>query len=399
MTDADLDRLAETWLLALERELPAAEQLRRELHANPRRSGDEADTTARIAAATGIRFEPTAGTGGVARLGPAAGPSVLVRAELDALPVTERTGAACAAEGGLMHACGHDVHLAALTALLRAAEGLELPVGLLALLQPREETYPSGASDVCAEGVLERWQVAWAVGAHVHPQVPRGAVATGAGPVNAASSELEIRLSGGGGHGAYPHHARDVAAVASGLVLALPELVRRSVDPLAPALISVGTISVGEGGANVLPDRGVVRAMLRTMGPGDDERIVEAVRRFARGHAEGFGVEVEVAWEAGEPVLANDADLVERLERRLPGLGLAPSAPMRSLGADDFSFFAEAVPSIMCFVGVDSIGPDPDASLHDPTFLPDDGAVSRTARAMLAGYLASAVSLADGGAA
>lgn len=397
MPDIDLDDLGAAWLAALGRELPAAAELRRRIHADARVSGCERPMADLVAEAVGAAFERAADTGGVARFGPQEGACVLVRAELDALPVRERTGVGWACDTGAMHACGHDVHLAALAALLRAARGLELPVGLLAVLQPREETYPSGAQDLREAGLLERWDVARAVGAHVHPGVPRGGVATGPGPVNAASSEIEIVVRGAGGHGAYPHRARDVAAAVSGIVLALPELVRRAVDPLAPALVSVGTIVVGEGSANVLPGEGTIRAMLRTMRPGDDKRVVEAVRRFAAGHAAGLGAEAQVEWTVGEPVLANDAELVRAFEDRLPGLGLEAAAPMRSLGADDFSFFAEAVPSIMCFVGVDSAGPEPGASLHDPTFLPDDDAVARVARAMLGGYLAAVETMHAGG--
>lgn len=389
-SSGSLAEIARTWQTTLESELPVAAKLREELHANPRLSGDEADTARRVAEAAGLDLEPVAEAGGVARLGPATGPTVLLRAELDALPVMEQTGAEFASTSGVMHACGHDVHLAAIAALAKSAQAIDLPVALLVALQPREETYPSGAFDIIESDALERHDVRHAIGAHVHPRVASGSVATGSGPINAASGEIEITVTGRGGHGAYPHEANDVAACVSGIVLALSELVRRAVNPLHPALISVGTITVGEGGANVLPGTGRIRAMLRTMHSGDDDRIIDAVRRFATAHAEGLACRADVSFTRGEPVLDNDSDLVAGIDEWLPRVGLSPSEPMRSLGADDFSFFATTVPSAMCFVGVSS-GDDHDTpSLHDPSFLPDEDAVRRVATTMLAGYLAAA---------
>ncbi|NCD20741.1 MAG: M20/M25/M40 family metallo-hydrolase, partial [Actinobacteria bacterium] len=150
----DLEVLAQQWLSELREELPGAIELRHRLHADPRLSGDECDTAAAVAQAIGIEFETVAGCGGWARIGPGEGDAVAVRGELDALPGTERTGASFAASEGAVHACGHDVHLAALTALARAAARVNLPAGLVLLLQPREEKYPSGAEDIARAGVL-----------------------------------------------------------------------------------------------------------------------------------------------------------------------------------------------------------------------------------------------------
>ena len=132
-----LEDLRRDWLSALHAELPDAIALRHRLHAQPRLSGDEEDTAATIEHALGISMERLADTGRIGRVGPSEGPSVLLRAELDALPVTEATGAPYAATNGAMHACGHDVHQAALVAVVRACRTLSLPVGLVVLLQPR----------------------------------------------------------------------------------------------------------------------------------------------------------------------------------------------------------------------------------------------------------------------
>ena len=391
-TVADLTDLAARWNAALERELPAAAQLRRELHAQPRVAGEEHATTARITHALSdlIDFEPIAGSGAVGRFGPADGPSIGLRAELDALPVTELTGAPFAATNGAMHACGHDVHQAALVALVRAAQGLELPAGIVALLQPREESYPSGALDVVRAGVLERFGIAHVIGAHVHPGVRVGAVASGGGFINAAADEIEIRVEGHGGHAAYPHEASDTIAAIAHIAIAIPEVIRRTISPLRPAIISIGTLTAGEGAANVLPAHARLFATMRTTDPADRDPLFRAVSMMAQRTAESFGTRAVVTRVEGEPALINDSGLAAGADDWLANLGVDGAEPMRSLGADDFSYYCDAVPSLMMFVGVHTLGEDPAPGLHHPRFLPEDESVGAVARALLAGYLAAA---------
>lgn len=387
-----LSELAAQWSAALERELPAAERLRHELHAEPNLSGAEHPTTARIQRALEgvVRFEPVARSGAVGRVGPGAGPSVALRAELDALPVTELTGAPFAAPGGVMHACGHDVHQAALVALLRASADLQLPVGLVALLQPREESYPSGALDMLREGALERLEVAHVVAAHVHPGVPKGAVAAGGGFINAAADEIEVRIAGRGGHGGYPHDGADTVAAIAHIAIGIPEVIRRTISPLHPAIISVGTLRAGEGAANVLPAEARLLATMRTTHTADREPLFRAVRDMAESVAAAFGTRATVERTEGEPVLSNDLALALGADDWLARLGVDGAETMRSLGADDFSYFSDSVPSLMMFVGVETAGQYPQPALHHPRFLPDDEAVGALARALLAGYLAAA---------
>lgn len=391
-----LTDLANGWLAALHEELEGAVALRRRLHADPRLSGNEGDTASVVEDHLGIGLDHVAGTGRIGRVGPAAGPAVMIRAELDALPVSEATGAAFASPGNLMHACGHDVHLAALVAVVRASARIRLPVGLVPLLQPREETYPSGALDVLRSGALQSLEVAAAVGAHVHPGVPEGQVTTGAGVVNAAADEIEILVHGVGGHGAYPHEAVDPIAAVAHIVLALPELLRRTVPPLHPATISVGHLQAGEPSANVLPSSARVLATLRTTDSRDRERVKEQVGLMATRQAAAFGLVSEVDITSGEPVLYNDPALVERMDEWLIHGGFIPAVPMRSLGADDFSFFGDVVPSVMSFVGVRVAGhPDP-PPLHHAEFLPTDDAVADVARTLVAGYLGAAQLVLEG---
>lgn len=393
----ELADLATRWSAALERTLPEAIRLRHELHAAPQVAGSEHSVTARIARELGgvIHFEPVADAGGVGRIGPQHGRSIALRAELDALPMVEATDAPFSSTGSAMHACGHDVHQAALVALLRAAAGLELPVGLVALLQPREESYPSGALDIVRGGVLPRHDIAHVIAAHVHPGVGLGAVAVGGGFINAAADEIEVRVEGRGGHGGYPHEGADTVAAIAHVAIAIPEVIRRTVAPLHPAIISVGTLSAGEGAANVLPASARLFATMRTTDPADREPLFNAVRAMAERTAEAFGTRAEVTRTEGEPVLVNDPSLALGADDWLAQLGIDGAEPMRSLGADDFSYFSEAVPSLMMFVGVETAGQEPQPPLHHPRFLPGDEAVGAVARALLAGYLAAAERVLD----
>jgi amidohydrolase len=371
-TDAlptDTQTLLTDWLAALERELPAAAELRRVLHREPRASGDERETTERVAAAMDLEFEPVADTGGIGRLGPDSGPAIGMRGELDALPVTEATGVEWASTNGCMHACGHDVHLAALTAVVRAARDLPLPYALVPVLQPREEAYPSGAADIVEEPAFARAEIAHMFGAHVHPGVPVGAVATGRG-----------------GHGAYPHHGDDVAGAVAQIISGIPATLRRTVDPMHSAVVSVGTVRVGSGAANVLPASGEILATIRTASSDEARRLADVLRDFVAHQASAFGCTGTLEHVEGEPELVNDEALVAELDGLLDRVGLDHAEPMRSLGADDFSFFGTAVPSVMTFVGVDGGG----VSLHDATFLPDEHAIERVAKTFIAGYLAAA---------
>ncbi|RBP67025.1 amidohydrolase [Brevibacterium sanguinis] len=393
----ELDALGEIWIDAVAADLEYAHELRRRIHSQPEVSGSE-DATAELVSAELselLTLWPIARTGRIGRLGPVDGPAVGIRAELDALPLVERTGASFASTNSAMHACGHDVHMAALVTLLRAVRtvrertGADLPVALAPVFQPREETYPSGALDIVSEMGLERWSIAHMIGVHNHPGVAAGEIAIGDGYINAAADEVHITVHGRGGHGAYPHDAADPVAGVSNIALALPEIVRRTIGPMSAAVVSIGTIRVGEGAANVLPQAGHISATVRTTSAEDRTRIRAAIKTMAEGIAVAYGLEAEVRLVDGEPVLLNDAELAARFARRAEGLGAETAEPMRSLGADDFSFFSQAVPSAMSFVGTGQ----PGVSLHDATYLPPERAVFEVARAMIAGYLAGAESL------
>jgi amidohydrolase len=366
-------------------ELPVAVELRHRLHAEPRLSGDEDDTAAAVAAAIGVPAERVAATGRLLRIGPATGPAVMLRAELDALPLTEQSRLSWASTSDVMHACGHDVHCAAVVAIARAARNVELPCGLLVVLQPREEQEPSGAADVVEDPVFAAHQPFAAIGVHVQPQLSRGLVGVSPGPVNASSDILDISVTGRGGHGGYPHRTDDPVLAMAHVVTALHTLVSRRVDPMAAAVLTVGEVHAGTA-PNIIPEVARARASLRALDPNNRVLLHEAARRTVTHVAASFGCTGQLDVIEANPMLVNDPALSRAAATQLPS-GLLP-AEFRSCGADDFAFYSAAMPTLMLFVGTDDGTPGA-PGLHHPLYVPSDDVIAEVASAYLAGFRAA----------
>ncbi|MFE3172502.1 M20 family metallopeptidase [Amycolatopsis sp. NPDC059090] len=383
-----MNDLVEAWRAAVAEELPAAVELRHRIHADPRVSGDEDDTARTVAAALG-EGERVAKTGRLIEISaPHPGPAVALRAELDALPVVERTGVEWAANTGLMHACGHDVHLAALTAVCRAARRVELPRPLFAILQPREETSPSGALDLVESGILEERGIDTVIGAHVQPRLPYGVVSAAPGPVNASTDEFEVVVHGQGGHAGYPHLLRDPVLALSQLVVSLQQVASRRIDPMHGAVCTIGRLSAGTA-ANVVPNTASAFGSLRLMRASDRERALEALDEVVHATARAYGCTADLRISPCEPVLVNDPALAAAARIWLERAGVDVDVDFRSFGADDFAHYCgDGIRGLMLFVGLGETAGAP--SLHGETFLPEDAAVGQVADALLAGYLAAA---------
>jgi amidohydrolase len=374
---------------ALDAELDAAIALRHELHSDAEPSGAEHRTAARVAAALGAPDAPVvAETGRLLRIG-GPGPCIAVRAELDALPIAEETGVSWASRTGVMHACGHDVHLAGLVAFCRAARVADLPVPVLAVLQPREETIPSGAKDIAASGALAAHSPSAIIAVHLQHQLPAGTVAAAVGTVNAATDDLEIRVAGTGGHAGYPQLAADPVTTLCQVVIALQQIVSRRSDPTHAVVISIGMIEAGQA-ANVIPHTAVARGTLRVLDEADRPRLHAMLRETVQHTCLAFGCNGTVTIEQGEPALVNDEELTMAAWPRLRQAGFAVDTSLRSCGADDFSYYTGSAPTLMMFLGTG--GP---FSLHHPSFLPGDELVGQVASALRAGYLAAASLLAQ----
>jgi amidohydrolase len=369
---------------ALGDELESARALRRSLHAAPRISGDEADTTALVVDALGAGPGlPVAGTGRLVVLGDESPHCIALRAELDALPVTEATGVPWTATGSAMHACGHDVHLAAMVAACRAIGRVGGSVPVAALLQPREETAPSGARDIMASGLLDELGVLAVVGAHVQPQVEAGRIAVTPGLVNASVDEFEITVHGSGGHAGYPHTVRDPVLALANIVVNLQQISARRIDPVHGAVCMVGGLSAGTA-TNVVPSTARAFGSLRLMRAEDRERAAKELVEIVEASAIAYGCQADVHLADGEPALYNDPALAHAAAMTLRAAGHEVIDDFRSFGADDFAHYGTNLPALMMFVGVDG-----GAGLHDPRFLPPDNAVDAVAEALLAGYVAA----------
>jgi amidohydrolase len=378
---------------AVAEELPAAVELRHQLHADPRVSGEEGDTAAAVVAALGLGEGRTvAGTGRLVRIADGSGRSVALRGELDGLAVDERTGVPWASTSGVMHACGHDAHLAGLVALGRAVARVGGPAPLVALLQPREERSPSGARDVAQSGALAEEGVDSIIAAHVQPQLPAGVVNATPGPLNAAADEITITVTGDGGHIGYPHTTVDPVLALAAIVVDLQHLVSRRVDPTVGAVLAITQLDAGAS-FNVVPDSARARGGLRVMRPEDREMLLQALTDVARHTAAAHGCTAEVQAEDNMPVLANDPELARATTPWLQRSGIPVDDSFRSFGSDDFSHFSAEHRSLMLFLGVDGGAVDDDGrrpGLHSPRFLPADDVVGQVAGALLAGYLAGA---------
>jgi len=383
--------LLEKLLHSLEGELSEAVALRERLHKIPEPSHGEHATSGLVAEALGTGgVKRVVGTGLLAPVGPP-GRAVAVRAELDALPIREETGSPFAANNGFMHACGHDVHMAALAALFRAAGRIEgsLPKPLAVLFQPSEEAYPSGADLVVREGVVE--QTGAVVAAHVHPDVPWGSVSVEAGPVNASSDNLRIIVEGSGGHGAYPHRAHDPILALSHAVVALQSLVSRRLDPTHAAVFSVGWMRAGSA-ENVIPGVAEAGGTLRALEPEDREPLRKMAFDIVENTAAAHGCVARIEVTEGEPATVNDPALAEAARSLLSEAGFEPAPAMRSCGSDDFGFYGLTSPTLMLFVGIEGARDTPKVPLHHPRFLPPAEAVGAVARAQAVAFAAAASS-------
>jgi amidohydrolase len=385
--------LLERLLEALTDEMPVAVALRERLHANPELGYKEHNSGSLVRDALGAGKNTTmvSPTGFVARVGPGSRPAVAVRAELDALPIAEETDAPFAAKSGAMHACGHDVHMAALVALFRAARRIEdsLPKRLLALYQPSEEAYPSGAEMIVRDDLLNGATEA-IVGAHVHPEVPWGCVSVEPGPVNASCDYLRITIEGAGGHGAYPHRARDPILALCHVVIALQSLVSRRLDPMHPGVFSVGWTRAGSA-ENVIPEIAEAGGTLRALEPQDRAHLREAALQIVEETACAYGCTARVEVTEGEPAMVNDSALTEAARSLLDRAGFRLAPALRSCGSDDFGFYGRVAPSLMMFVGLEGASDAPDLPLHNSRFLPPPKAVEAVARAQAVAFAAALI--------
>ncbi|MDT4926739.1 MAG: hypothetical protein QOG01_4452 [Pseudonocardiales bacterium] len=350
-------------------------QLRRALHRDPEIGLDLPRTQERVLAALdGLPLEITAGRSGmtsvvgVLRGGRSTGRSVLLRADMDGLPVDEETGLDFAAVNGAMHACGHDLHTSMLVgaARLLSAHRDQLAGDVIFMFQPGEEGY-DGARHMIDAGVLDaagpRPEAAFFM--HVTSAgFPSGTVAVRPGPMMSAADVLHVSVVGSGGHASAPHRAQDPIAVAAEIVTALQTLVTRQFDMFDPIVITVGSFHAGSQ-HNIIPERATFDATVRSFSPAHQQAISERAVRLCRGIAEAHGLRADVEWQTLYPVTINDADQTAFLAATAADLFGEPATvmlPNPHSGSEDFSRVLDAVPGAMAFLGATRPGADPETS-------------------------------------
>lgn len=379
---------------------------RRDIHRHPELSNREVRTAqlvARQLRALGLAVTTNvAHTGVVAVLeGGRPGPVVALRADMDALPVVERTGLPFASveravydgvEVGVMHACGHDHHVAILLGAATVLSSLkdDLPGTVKFIFQPAEEGPPKGeqggAALMIEEGVLRNPDVEAVFGLHISQSSPVGHVSYRAAGAMAGAERFEIEVRGRQTHAARPWGGVDPVVVGAHIVTALQSIVSRQVDiTAAPAVVTVGTFHAGVR-HNIIPDVAEMSGTIRTFDPDMRLDIHRRIRTVAESVAASMGATAEVVIEPGVPVTYNDPDLTEAMLptlERVYGRDRVHHAPLIT-GAEDFAFYQQQVPGLFFFVGgrPDDVPADRAIPNHSPLFDADEGALTLGVRAM-----------------
>jgi hippurate hydrolase len=334
--------------------------LRRQLHQHPELAFEEHETAKAVGAfltKLGIKFRSGVGKTGIVALieGAKPGPTVGIRADMDALPIHEETGLPFASKlPGKMHACGHDVHTVIALGVAAALTELrgELAGRVKLIFQPAEETL-SGAQAMIADGVLEDPKMDMILGYHNWPQVKAGTVGYHPEAVMASADAFDLTIKGRTGHGAHPHLAVDALTAGAYFVTQLQSIVSREVAPLSAAVVTIGEFKSGSA-RNVIAPTAVLKGSVRTMEPSLSAAIEAAVRRMLDGMKIGMRVDYELDWKKMAPMLRQHKATLERVlvaAREALGADQVIEMAQPSMGSEDFAWFAERVPAAHLRIG------------------------------------------------
>lgn len=354
---------------------------RRHLHAHPELGFDEHETTAFIRSLLdewGLSYSAPITTGTAVRIhGDAPGPALVVRADLDALPIQEQNEVGyTSTRPGVMHACGHDGHTAILLGLAKLLshrrDRLRGEVRLV--FQPAEELVDGGAVKLIETGVLDG--AAAVVGFHLRNELDTGILGLTHGAMLASDDRFDITVVGAGGHAGCPHQTTDALTIAAGLVSQLQTLVSRRIDPLSPAAVSIGSLHSGDV-YNVIPGEARLSGTVRTLSPATRDLLESELVRLARSHADAHNAKAEVTYRRGSPPLVNDSRAVEFVRpvaEAVVGADQVTSVPPR-MGAEDFAFYGERLPSVYVYVGAGGDNAPSAFPHHHPRFDIDEDAL------------------------
>jgi len=347
--------------------------IRRDLHRIPETGFKEVKTSAYVAERLkdlGLEVQTGIATHGVVGLlrGGRPGPTLMIRADMDALPIAEETGLAFAStHPGCMHACGHDAHMAmalgAAVVLSRLKDRIKGHVKFV--FQPAEEG-PGGAKPMIAAGVMQNPQVDYAIGCHLWAERAEGCIGVRPGPFMAAMDRFDLKIIGKGGHGAQPHLCVDAIEVGTQVVAALQRIVSRHMNPIEPAVVTVGTFHAGTA-FNITPGEAVMSGTTRTFNEEIWKSWEARLERVVRGVCESMGAGFELKYTQGYPPTINDAKMAEVVRRcavHVVGEDRVVE-PELTMGGEDMSFFLKQVPGCYYCIGVGREGAAP---LHNARF-------------------------------
>ena len=361
---------------------PRLIEIRRHIHSHPELSGQEYQTAAYVAgvlSSCGIHVEEAVGKTGVVGelLGQGTDSRLLaIRADMDALPINERTNLEFASrQPGVMHACGHDVHTAVGlgTAMVLSQMGEALPGNVRFLFQPAEEI-AQGARWMVQDGAMEKVNAILSV--HVFPSIPAGSVGIRYGALTAAADELEIIIMGESGHGARPHEAIDAIWIASQVITTLQQAISRTQNPLRPMVLTIGKITGGRA-SNVIADHVQLLGTVRSLHPETHAKLPQWIEQILGNVCQTYGAKYEMNYRRGVPSVQNDTALTQLLEaaaREAWGSDRVQILPEPSLGSEDFSLYLEHAPGMMFRLGV-GYEDKQNYPLHHPQFTVDESAI------------------------
>ncbi|GAC86261.1 putative amidohydrolase [Gordonia paraffinivorans NBRC 108238] len=370
---------------------------RRDIHAHPELSRQEIRTTELVMRElTEAGLQPRRlplGTGVVCDIGPGDEPRIGLRADMDALPVTEHTGLAFTSTvEGVSHSCGHDAHTAILLGVAKLLAGSQpLPVGVRLIFQAAEEVMPGGALDAIDAGVTSGLGRIFAL--HCDPRLPVGTVGLRQGPLTFAADHIDLQLHSAGGHTSRPHLTGDLVYAMGTVITGLPGVLSRRVDPRSGTVMVWGAANAGSA-PNAIPQEGRLRGTVRTGDHGTWASLEPLVRSIVGELVAPLGVRYDLSYIRGVPPVVNDEVAFRMLKRSVAAIGPDAIADTpQSPGGEDFSWYLEHVPGAMARLGVwDGIGPQVD--LHAPNFDLDERALAIGVRT-LAGVVLGAKNAAE----
>jgi amidohydrolase len=357
---------------------------RRHLHAHPELSFHEVETSSYIRKtllAIGLTEVSIIGdTGVVATIkGKGEGKTILLRADIDALPIHENTGLPFqSTAAGVMHACGHDAHTAMLLSAVKILMGLrsEFTGAVRILFQPAEEIPPGGAVKMIAAGVLENPKVDKAIGQHVMPRMPVGKVGIRSGKFMASSDNFLLTVRGRGGHAAMPENLIDPVVIAGHIIVALQQLVSRNGNPRIPSVLSIGKV-MALGSYNVIPDEVTLEGTFRTMDQQWREQALLKIKKLVSEIAESMGGQCTVELTRGYPYLHNNELLAAGLKKSIIDYVGEENVVDEDawMAAEDFAYYSHQVPSVFYLLGIRNEAKEITSGLHTPTFKIDEEAL------------------------